>query len=304
MIRRRRRPREIPFSFDSFLDVVANVCGIIIRLILVVWVGARSYTSLQDLTLGPEETNGQATASAEAEPPESADPVQNELVQQRRQLAEAETVLLEQLRQVHQIQTVQEQTQHDLTAVSTRRLALVGQRASLEHGTAEQKKAAQGAVLSLEEVRQRSRRLQEQIQALQKLPPVRQSLRYRTPVSRPLDAEEMMFECCRGRVTFVDVAALLEEVKRSLRDKAETLRTSWEVKDLAGPVGPFQLRYKVEARTQRPGNGSGGRPSRHARELSLRPGRVVRRAGRRGARRGAGGGVEAGLGVSPDCGWS
>ena len=34
------------FSFDSFLDVVANVVGIIIRLILVVWVGARSYDSL------------------------------------------------------------------------------------------------------------------------------------------------------------------------------------------------------------------------------------------------------------------
>ncbi len=47
MIRRRRRVREIPFSFDSFLDIVANVVGVIIRLILVVWVGARSYSSLQ-----------------------------------------------------------------------------------------------------------------------------------------------------------------------------------------------------------------------------------------------------------------
>ena len=43
MIRRRRTQREIPFSFDSFLDVVANVVGIILRLILVAWVGARSY---------------------------------------------------------------------------------------------------------------------------------------------------------------------------------------------------------------------------------------------------------------------
>src|SRR4029450_7905133 len=40
-----RRPREIAFSLDSFLDVVANVIGIIIRLILVAWVGARSYTA-------------------------------------------------------------------------------------------------------------------------------------------------------------------------------------------------------------------------------------------------------------------
>ena len=49
MNRRRRHAREIPFSFDSFLDIVANVVGVIIRLILVVWVGARSYTTLQHL---------------------------------------------------------------------------------------------------------------------------------------------------------------------------------------------------------------------------------------------------------------
>ena len=42
MIRRRRPVREIAFSFDSFLDVVTNVVGIILRLILVAWVGARA----------------------------------------------------------------------------------------------------------------------------------------------------------------------------------------------------------------------------------------------------------------------
>ena len=43
---RRRRPREIAFGFDSFLDLVANVVGIILRLILVAWVGARSYKAI------------------------------------------------------------------------------------------------------------------------------------------------------------------------------------------------------------------------------------------------------------------
>ena len=44
MYRRRRKPPagEL-FSFDSFLDVVANVVGIILRLILVAWAGARTY---------------------------------------------------------------------------------------------------------------------------------------------------------------------------------------------------------------------------------------------------------------------
>ena len=75
MIRRRRRQREIPFSFDSFLDVVANVCGIIIRLILVVWVGARSYN---DFMAKPRPAQAiQAEQSAR----ELTDPLQDEAVE-------------------------------------------------------------------------------------------------------------------------------------------------------------------------------------------------------------------------------
>ena len=45
-MRRRSKNREINFSFDSFLDLVANVVGVILRFILVAWVGAKAYHSL------------------------------------------------------------------------------------------------------------------------------------------------------------------------------------------------------------------------------------------------------------------
>src|SRR3954454_14092303 len=93
MIRRRRRGREISFSFDSFLDVVANVVGIIIRLILVVWVGARSYSSVQVL---PKPAGAKAEAAAKLELP--ADPLEQELARHREELAEVQAKLLEQLR--------------------------------------------------------------------------------------------------------------------------------------------------------------------------------------------------------------
>src|SRR3712207_6828766 len=102
MIRRRRRVREIPFSFDSFLDVVANVVGIIIRLILVVWVGARSYSSLQQPAAPPEPPPEAVTA---AEPAEVKDPLEDELAEERRHLAEAEAALLDRLRQLRQVET-------------------------------------------------------------------------------------------------------------------------------------------------------------------------------------------------------
>src|SRR6266481_8775774 len=95
MFRRRRRVREIPFSFDSFLDVVANVVGIIIRLILVVWVGARSYSGIQALS-----KPAKPSAIAAAEACESEDPMQQDLARHRQELAEVEARLLEQLRQL------------------------------------------------------------------------------------------------------------------------------------------------------------------------------------------------------------
>src|SRR5207237_7023902 len=97
MIRRRRRAREIPFSFDSFLDIVANVVGIIIRLILVVWVGARSYSSVQHLA-----TASAPVSPAPADAPAISDPLQQELAAHRRELARMQERLLAQLRQAQQ----------------------------------------------------------------------------------------------------------------------------------------------------------------------------------------------------------
>src|ERR671924_215456 len=95
MYRRRRRSQEIAFSFDSFLDVVANVVGIIIRLILVVWVGARTYTGMQSAAPVTERDAREAR--------EPADPLVSELEQRRRELAQAQNRLLDQLRELDQV---------------------------------------------------------------------------------------------------------------------------------------------------------------------------------------------------------
>src|SRR5438477_454458 len=93
MYRRRRRPeREIAFSLDSFLDLVANVVGIIIRLILVAWVGARSYKTIINLPM-PETA---AAAPAPAKEPD--DPARKELDRHRKELQDTQDRLLAQLR--------------------------------------------------------------------------------------------------------------------------------------------------------------------------------------------------------------
>jgi hypothetical protein len=243
MRRRRRREQEIGFSFDSFLDVVANVVGVIIRLILVVWVGARSYTALQQAP-APEPPPPAETATVRPEEP--PDPLEDELARQRAELARAQAHLLDELRRFQQTREGQEPLARELTGLSARQQALQQERTDLLHRAETDGKTGGEAALSAEEVRQRCGRLAQEIRELEKLPPVKQVLHYQTPVSRPVQAEELMFECRGGRVTFIELASLLGDVKRGLEDKGKQLRTQWSVAEVVGPVGAFRLRYTVE----------------------------------------------------------
>src|SRR5580704_4085226 len=116
MIRRRRSVRETPFSLDSFLDLVTNVVGIVIRLILVAWVAARAYTTLPEfLKKAPPRTDDVA------EPSRKDDPLSAEIERQRRELEEAEARLLEQLRQLDLIQTDEKTAEKELASLAAER---------------------------------------------------------------------------------------------------------------------------------------------------------------------------------------
>lgn len=241
MMRRRRRPREIPFSFDSFLDVVANVVGIIIRLILVVWVGARSYSSIQALAKPAKPT---VAVSAGTTVPE--DPLQQELARHRQELAAVEARLLEQLRQLDLTKETERKAEGDLTTLLVRRDELEKEQLGTEQAKAEREQSGPYAALSLDELRQRQAKVLEEIRAVEKLPAAKKVLRYRTPVSQPVHTEEFFFECRQGRVTFIDVASLLEEVRQSMEGKTDQLRRQWQVADTTPPVGAFRLRFTIE----------------------------------------------------------
>lgn len=243
MIRRARPTREIPFSFDSFLDVVANVVGIIIRLILVVWVGARSYSSVKDLQL-PPATKDDAVAAAKAEV--IHDPMELELALRRQELEKLQARLLEQLRDLQLVQSDQRQLEERIGVVQAHGQALERERSGVEHAKGEQERGVQHVELSLAQLERRQKELAEEIRAVEKQPRKMQVLRYRTPVSKPVSTDEFFFECRDGRVTFIDIASLMAELKRSAQDKVERLRDQWRISDVTTSVGAFRLRYTIE----------------------------------------------------------
>src|SRR5262249_39781760 len=155
MYRRRRRSQEIGFSFDSFLDVVANVVGIIIRLILVVWVAGRSYGALH-----PAPKPAAPAAPAVPAAAEPHDPLRDELARHRQELDNLQARLLEQLRHLQQVQADETATAGTLAGLSARRQRLEKDRAGLDRALAGQ---TGSAALSLAELQERSRQLTEEI---------------------------------------------------------------------------------------------------------------------------------------------
>ncbi len=236
---RRGRPNREHFSFDSFLDLVTNVVGIIIRLILVVWVGARSYTGLVPATPSGE-------SGADPPPALPADPLQDEVGRQQAQLDRLQAQLLDQLRQLDLTREEGRKTELDLMAMTTKRQALQQARTDLDRAADEKGTVIRKVSYTLAELQKRREKLTKEIEALNKLPPLKKTLRYRTPVSQPVHAEEWHFECRNGRATFVDVHSMLEDVRHGMEDKVRQLRNQWEVTDVTGVIGAFRMRYTLE----------------------------------------------------------
>ncbi len=246
MMRRRRRPkREIAFSFDSFLDVVANVVGIILRLILVAWVGARAYHGQPVMAPPPAIVEEYEEPLVAPSTPEPTDPLAAEIQRKRRELAEAEAALVAHLREQEQMSHESVKVAGDLKAVTEREEVLIKQRREIENAATNKLKIAKTATLSMADLSERSRKLTAEIETLRKLPVQKQILRYRTPVSQPV-TQELICECLQGRVTVIDRAGLEEQAARDVRARIDELRNSFEIRGVTTPSGAFRLRFVVE----------------------------------------------------------
>ena len=239
-MRRRRRPnKEIQFSFDSFLDVVANVVGIILRLILVAWAGAKAYKGPP-----PPPPPPLPVLESLATLPAPKDPLGDDLDQQRQLLLQAQAQLLEHMKLWKETDKERGKTREQVALLAEQRKKLEDERkALLEKTLLLEPESSSTVALTLQEFQKRSQQLLLQIDELRKSPSVKQALRYRTPVSHPVQTEEIHLECLHGRVTVIDVGGLEEAIQREARDKIDQLKTQWEVSDVTSAIGEFRLRY-------------------------------------------------------------
>ena len=240
MYRRRLRPRrEVVFSFDSFLDVVANVIGIIVRLILVAWVGARSYDAAMQL-IPPQQT-----PEIPAVRPEE-NPLYPQLLKIRSNLNAARTALAEQTPKLSKLQTDAAALMQQIQQVAKKTSVANNEVRTLASLIESETKQTQEVGISIQSLEERSRLLAKEAEAAKQTPIKKTTLTYRVPVSKPVVAEELHFECKSGKVAFVDLAGFVAEIKAMLPAKAERLKTQWQVTETTATLGGFRLRYTVE----------------------------------------------------------
>lgn len=269
MSRRAREPEE--FGSDSFLDVLANIVGILI--ILIVSAAARvergpvapppaasvdepSSEPAKSLPLAMEPEPAVEIARAEPQtvpepapepepelPPDVAPPeVAAELQAIQNKLSSLDSKSHALAGQLNRLRTETEAATRLLSAeekAAAKRAAKLQQGkvrlARLEEALGDQKETLTGLVAEFEEVKS-SR------------PPAIEVKHRLAPISQEVTGEELHFRVSGGRVAQVPLAFLVERVKLQMERQGDWLAGRGRHEAVVGPIDGFTMHYQIERR--------------------------------------------------------
>ena len=233
----RRVREEVSFGSDSFLDVIANIVGILI--ILIVLAGLH-------ISQTPFESEAAMPAMAVAAQPVAAPQVSPELIR-RISALESELAGLD----------VDSKTQTaQLEAATAHGTALDSQLESTSNNVLTQSKSLEGARNRAEEIRESILRQERELAALRS--DIRQAEREKTtvtkvehkltPLSRKVSGKEIHFRLAENRVAYVPIEALAERLQPQIQRQKERLLEQKAVDGEVGPVDGFTMSYIVARR--------------------------------------------------------
>lgn len=218
---------------DSFLDVIANLVGVL--LILVVVVGANAGSDMVKEAIGRvddgeiEQLAGSCHTAAR-----EADSLHQDNIQMEQKIA-MERALADQ----------RENERHELLV----RLAM----ARNEFDARQQKLDEQGRK-SLEQsrdaeaLRQKLAGYTSVIQELSSQTVEEETItHYPTPIVKTVFNDEIHFRLRQGRLVHVPMQELIELMKNEWKENARKLESADETLETVGPIGNFRLQYQLQA---------------------------------------------------------
>lgn len=230
---RARKEDDEALGYDSFLDVVANLVGILI--ILVVVVGAQAGSMLHS---SQSEEEQQLVAQR--------DELQQRLTQHRREAFSIEQDTVELENRLQQEEALAESAARERDRLQQLIVlgeqALERERSELE-STAAQSAQQQFQLASLTRARDELAYELEQIQTQPR--PTSVLEHHCTPLAQTVFSDEVHFRLHQGRITHVPMSDLVDLMTRQIEFQLEKLRTAQNVVDTVGPLEEFRLQYEI-----------------------------------------------------------
>ncbi len=232
-----------PPGEESFLDIVANLVGVLIILVVVVGVNAGSRLSepataevddgeVTRLETGLESARRTAgSLLADHRDLEQKIVLEGRLAEQRAQARQQMLVVIESARRKLEAQTTA------LSSNERERIELAARRDELQRRLREARSGVEA--LSVEANRR---------QVIEHFP---------TPIAKTVFSDEVHFRLREGRLVYVPMNELVEIMRNEWQEKARKLETARQTLETVGPVGDFRLQYQldVEDETQQTGYG-------------------------------------------------
>src|SRR5262245_8641658 len=243
----------MPFGSDSFLDVLANIVGILIILIVAAAARMGRIPDLSLLTKGSVEPANSESADPPAEPEKPAivaapepDEPPAEISDEMQAISGHLTLLSDKAlaadARLKKLQAAYGVAQQALTVEESdaaRRNDQVRQAqlriARLQEALGDRRQALNGLLADFEEAQK------------SKAPAIQ--VRHRlAPISQEIAGEELHFRIAGGRVSVVPLHAMVERVKLQLASQKDWLASRGKHESVVGPVDGYTMSYMVEKR--------------------------------------------------------
>jgi hypothetical protein len=247
---RRQPPEPIEAGGqDSFVDVVTNLVGILIVLVLIVGVRvkpawrasqaasvsapATEQASGVDPAIVAEAADAKAAATKELTGLEAmADGVERDVRQAARQIAAVDD---------------------ELARRAVEREKVVTSIASAEHGIEVRRSQLDGAAREEFDLKRQAAGLESELQASQNEvrraknapPPVAELKHYMTPISRTVFGKEVHFRLCDHRIAYLPMDELLERAKTEIHGESNSPTELTDHIHIVGPFGGFTMEFTL-----------------------------------------------------------
>jgi len=261
-VRRRHRDSDDAPGHDSFLDIVTNIVGILIILVMVV--GVRTKDAWIAAALPEKPVIDVEPAVAEA-PPDEEEPVIEEVIPQPEPEVELPPIDVETPtkqansieREVREIELDIARMKMEIAARMQERmqaqlLATAIERALDEHAETMDEQAKLDFELNREllqaeaelESMQRQREVVESevsdVEIIRHLP---------TPLAQTVFGKEQHFRLMNGRLAYVPLHEFLAKLKAEAPTKIWKLKESPQVTEMIGPINGFRMKYTLKMAT-------------------------------------------------------